>query len=384
MVVTQHHVAPVGPWRSGRRTDVDNLKVLLVVGVIVAHATMAWTANDAWVLEEPTVREPLLTLLNLAALTGVMFAIPLFLVIAGSFTPQSLARKGPRRFVIDRMIRLGVPLLFYLVVFAPIVEYVDAHENSALSEGFWSYAPQVWLHPAPGPLWFLEVLLVLSVIYTAVRVRWPAGERETSELPGRQLIAFGAAIALAAYLVRLGVAFDREVGQDLYLGGAPAWVGAFGLGVVGAERGWFDRFSPAMSRRLFRAAWSAVAATVVVVSVVAGAMGRDIDVFFGGGTWQSAALAMLQGVLVVAMSLWLIDVFRRRAAHQGRLGRELGRAAFAAYIVHQVVLVGTVLATRRIAGPPELDFLLAATAAVVGSFAIGALVTRVRGVARVV
>lgn len=55
---------------------------------------------------------------------------------------------------------------------------------------------------------------------------------------------------------------------------------------------------------------------VIVVAVTVGAMGGDIDDFFGGGTWQSLALAVLEGALVVAMPLWLFDVFRRRVNHQ--------------------------------------------------------------------
>lgn len=62
--------------------------------MIVAHVTMAWTANEAWVLDEPSVREPLLTLLNLAALVGVMFAMALSLLIAGAFTRGRWQAKG--------------------------------------------------------------------------------------------------------------------------------------------------------------------------------------------------------------------------------------------------------------------------------------------------
>jgi glucan biosynthesis protein C len=91
----------------------DNLKVCLVIAVIVGHAAMAWIGNDAaWVLEEPPVREPLLTLLSLAGVVGVMFAMATFLLVAGEFTPPSLARKGLRRYLADRTVRLGVPLVF--------------------------------------------------------------------------------------------------------------------------------------------------------------------------------------------------------------------------------------------------------------------------------
>jgi len=375
--------APVSA-KTSRFAYADNLKVLLVVGVIVAHSTMAWTENDAWVLEEPSVREPLLTLLNLVALVGVMFAMATFFLIAGTFTPGSLARKGLRRFLVDRTVRFGVPLVAYLLVLSPVVEYVDAVNNGSWDGGFWAFLPHVWRHPAPGPLWFLEVLWVFSAVYAVVRTVWPRRATGRASLPGRYLLVAGALVAVAAYLIRIGLPFAREVGQDLYLAQSPAWVAGFVLGVVGAERGWFERISPELSRRLFRVAWTSVAAVVVIVSVVVGALGDDVDVFFGGGTWQSAVLAVLQGALVVTMTVWLLDVFRRRANDQGRLLAVMGRAAFGAYLVHQAVLVGAVLATRWVGWPPELEFLAASALAVVGCFAVGALLARTPGISRIV
>ncbi len=76
---------------------------------------------------------------------------------------------------------------------------------------------------------------------------------------------------------------------------------------------------------------------------VLGAIGGDLDDIAGGGSRRSLVVAVLEGALVVAAPLWLLEVFRRRFAHQGRVARECARGAFAAFVVHQVVLVGLVL-----------------------------------------
>jgi fucose 4-O-acetylase-like acetyltransferase len=167
---------PVGAPTKPRYAYADNLKVLLVAGVIVGHVTMAWTVNEAWVLDEPPVREPLLTLLNLVALVGVLFAMAAFFLIAGAFTPRSLERKGLRRFLVDRTLRLGVPLVFYLVALAPFVEYVDS-DFAGWDQGFPAFVTYIWRHPAPGPMWFLEVLLLFSVVYAV----GPDGSPETHD-----------------------------------------------------------------------------------------------------------------------------------------------------------------------------------------------------------
>jgi glucans biosynthesis protein C len=128
--------------RRARQVWADDLKVWLVVGVITAHAVAAWTANEGWVLEEPPVREPLLTLLSLASLVGVLFGMATFFLIAGAFTPPSLTRKGTRRFVFDRLLRLGVPLLFFLVVMAPVVEFAD--DDVDWDRGFPTFVVSTW------------------------------------------------------------------------------------------------------------------------------------------------------------------------------------------------------------------------------------------------
>lgn len=105
--------AEATPAKPARYAYADSLKVVLVAGVIVGHITMSWSGIHAWVLEEPPVREPLLTVIKLAAVIGTMFAMALFFLIAGAFTPGSLDRKGLRTFVTARTLRLGPPVVFF-------------------------------------------------------------------------------------------------------------------------------------------------------------------------------------------------------------------------------------------------------------------------------
>jgi glucan biosynthesis protein C len=51
----------------------------------------------------------------------------LLFFIAGYFSPASLDRKGPSHFVRERAFRLGLPVLFYMLLLGPITEYFFAH-----------------------------------------------------------------------------------------------------------------------------------------------------------------------------------------------------------------------------------------------------------------
>jgi hypothetical protein len=138
---------------------VDNLKITVVAGVVVAHAATAYILDIDWYydIERTTSRlwEPLL---GLPVLLGAVFGLgPLFL-LGGVFAARSLARRGAGRFVRARLVRLGVPLALFVVVIDPLTDYL-----SDLPEGMgrrpWPYfAPGSEVRDA-GPLWFVAALL---------------------------------------------------------------------------------------------------------------------------------------------------------------------------------------------------------------------------------
>lgn len=43
-----------------------------------------------------------------------------FFLLAGYYTPRSFDRRGPRRYLTDRLMRLGIPLLIFLFVLYPL------------------------------------------------------------------------------------------------------------------------------------------------------------------------------------------------------------------------------------------------------------------------
>lgn len=368
---------------AARRRYADNLKVVLVAGVVVAHVTMAWTAlEDAWVFSEPPVREPLLSVLRLASIIGVLVGMPLFFLVAGIFTPASLRRKGLRRYAVDRTVRLLVPSLLYVLLVTPPVEFIDP-QNADWTQDYWAFLPHVlttW-PPAPGPTWFLGVLLLFSLVYGVVRTLRPRLPGSQTALRWWHLAVMAVAVAVTSYLLRFVVPVGEEV-WHVTLGQAPAWVAGFTVGVLGGERGWFRPVDERIARWARRAGWTAMALCVALVAAVASTAG--LDVLFGGGTWQSLVLALLEGAIVATVTVWVIDLFQRRFDHQGRVGAQMSRAAFAAFLVHTPVLIALVLAVRQVPVVPEVAYLLVASLGVVASFGVGAVLVRLPGVRRIV
>jgi peptidoglycan/LPS O-acetylase OafA/YrhL len=61
-----------------------------------------------------------------------------------------------------------------------------------------------------------------------------------------------------------------------------------------------------------------------------------------------------------------------------------GRASYATYVLHPLVLIGLSVAMRDAPWAPEVKFIVVAAAGIPASFAIGYLLTRLPGVNRVV
>jgi glucans biosynthesis protein C len=365
------------PESRQRDRSVDNLKVALVIGVIVGHTTMAWTGMGTWVFDEPMVREPLLTIASMLALLGGLFGMAMFFFIAGMYTAPSLARKGAGKFLVDRAIRLGVPMLFFMFLLSPVVEYVDP-DAAGWDQGFWAFTLHIWWPPVPGPTWFLGILLLFSAVYAVVRTMRPRQLGDDPPLRPRHLVTAALIVALSSYLVRIAIPLGDEV-WHLALAQAPAWAVGFALGVLGAERRWFKPIPPHMVAAARRAAWVAITALLLV-----GILASSLDRFSGGATWESMLAAVIEAILVVTMPLWLLSIFRRRFDRQGPLGRKMSRSAFAAYVLHQLVLVGLVLASHYTPWAPEVEYLLVSGLGVAVSFLLGWWLTRLPGVSRVV
>jgi fucose 4-O-acetylase-like acetyltransferase len=154
-----------------RMAYLDNLKILLVVGVIAMHAAITYGFDGAWYLESSDVMaSAVVDALTVLLGTGWLFGLGLFFLIAGRLSAPSLERKGARRLAADRLVRLGLPVVAYTLLISPFLEYVQYREGEGGTAALWPFVrDQVW-SLAPGPTWFLEALLVFSLGYAAWRV----------------------------------------------------------------------------------------------------------------------------------------------------------------------------------------------------------------------
>jgi hypothetical protein len=198
--------------------------------------------------------------------------------------------------------------------------------------------------------------------------------------PGQLLIA-AAVLAAASFAVRLRWPWTGDTFLTLRWQEWPQGAVLFTLGVLWGERGWLGRVPAAWSHRCGQVAAAGLAAVSLLTAATSMADG-DLARLYGGWHWQSLAFAILEGVVAVTLSLWLVGWFCRRWVQQGRLAARASRGAYAAYVLHPPVLVLASLAARPLPLPPEAKFVLVAAVGVVTAFAVGWAVTRSAFVAR--
>ena len=160
--------------------------------------------------------------------------------------------------------RLGIPLVVFIQPFADVQgRGVD-------------FAPR-W---DMGPMWFVGVLLVFSLLYAGWRALRTTTPRRT-RLRFTTVAALVGVLAATGYLWRIAV----PSGSDLlnlptpdYL---PQYAVLFGAGVLARRKGWAEQ----VTARAGRLGPGAAAVSAVLVGPV---LAASVDEVGGGGTWQSA------------------------------------------------------------------------------------------------
>ncbi|MGB8021397.1 MAG: acyltransferase, partial [Candidatus Nanopelagicales bacterium] len=356
----------------------DNLKIVLVASVILGHAFITYSELGSWAYRDPSDNDVFNLVAAVFVALGSLFAMGLFFLVAGLLTPGPVRRKGPAGFLRDRAVRLGVPFLAYALLVFPLVTWAGEREHP-----FSWYLRDQLTDPDPGPLWFVGVLLLFSLVYVAWRTVRPAPPPADPPAPdqpglGRLLVVLALAIAVGSFVLRLQFPVDSPQILSAHVWQWPQCIGLFVLGLLAAERGWLQPVAPGLRRA---GGWAAGAGALVMMASIATA--PSADPFAGGPTWQSALTSACEGAIAVGLSVWLLGVFQRRFDHAGALATALGRAAFGAYVLQAPVLVTFALLASTLSVAPEVRFLIVAPAGVAGSFALSWLLTRVPGVRRI-
>lgn len=371
-----------GPGTVGERLAyLDNLKTLLIAGIIAAHAVQGYSEFGSWTYQDvqEVTLSPVVEVISVVALMslGALFLMALFFLISGMLTEDSLARKGSHRFVTDRLLRLGVPFAIYTLVVWPVLEY--ALLEPILHRGsYWRSFTDTDPVLDNGPMWFVGVLLIFSLALVAWRRWFPPSPAPRAELGWRRLVLLALGVGVATFAIRIALPADSNQPLNLKLWAWPEYVALFGLGVLAARHRWLRPVPGELARRCG-------IATIVGIVCIAGSvlsaepLGLTEEAYFGG--WRLTALlaAMTEGFVAVCAPIWVLAFAQRHLNGSGPLRRAMARSSYLAFMLQGPVLVGLALALRPVDLSGDVKALVVASLGVVGSFALAwPIVTRTR------
>lgn len=368
---------------TGRTFFIDRLRVVLTVLVILHHTAITYGGSGGWFYRE--VHDggtPASLLLTVFCAVNQSFFMGMFFLLAGYFTPVSLARKGVRQFLQERLLRLGIPLLVFGFFLGPLaVALAGVPAGRAFGE---QGLGQLWQGRfVIGPLWFAWALLLFAVGFVAWR-RWrpePAGDPGRPVPASRAWLASALAVGAAALAVRQFVPVGESV-FGLQLGYFASYVFLFGLGCVASRHRWLERIERPQARR-----WGGVTLVSIpvlfVVAALSGALaGKPVN--FNGGLGLAAVVyAFWEPLVAWGLIASLLVVFRDRFNAPGGAWQRWSAQAYGAFIVHAPIVVGLSVALSGWVLPPLLKFVIVGAGGTVASFLVAAGSLRLPGARRV-
>ncbi len=367
---------------STRLLFVDNIRVFLTILVILHHLMITYAGTGSWIYTEGS--PDLIT----SALGGWYCAIDqaffmgLFLLISAYFVPGSYDRKGAGRFLKDRLVRLGIPLIVYSWIINPVLWYASHYQDIRVP--FWSYFPSGYFSGGEligqGPLWFVEVLLIFSLVYVLWRrfaPSRPASPNVEPRFPRNGVIVlFALLLGITTFLVRLAFIMDAYSFKPLNLQFPffAQYIALFVVGLIAYRRNWLMSLPDKTGRR-----WLIIAIVLILVyapMMLALGVATDQVSFKGGWHWQSLVFALWESVFCISMCMGLIYVFRRYLNRRGRIAGFLVPNAYTAYLIHAPVIVALAFAVRDVTLYPLLKWAAVGLVAVPLCFGLGSLIRK--------
>ncbi|MGX4688439.1 acyltransferase family protein [Streptomyces sp. JNUCC 63] len=349
---------PTEPARSvvpERRPELDAIRTLVVIGLVFFHSALVFADGDDFYVKNAETTEVVLITAGFA----VVWAMPLLFLISGLGAWHSLRRRGPDGFAKERLLRLGVPLVFATLALNPLPQWLRLRSADAgHHESYLGFLPRFYdVHLVPaefpfllqgehfetGHLWFVVLLLAFSLML-APFVRWLPREhvRRIGDRAAHAVLHRRGAVLLPALVFAAVCAF---AGMEQDYAGWHRWSYLLFF-IAGFTLAADDRFRVVMRREAWPAAWLGV-----VLFAASGPGFVLADEPMTEATVLATASRALFGAagwcLVLAIP-GLLD--RRRLRHPSaasdpaprtrrRLWRHLAAAVLPLYVLHQPVVV---------------------------------------------
>ena len=364
---------------------IDRLKVILTALVVLHHSFITYGAPGGWYYLQKSTLTAALTPMTLFVSVNQSFFMGMFFFLSAYFIGPSYDKKGPAKFLADRLIRLGLPLVFYSLIFGPVLNYLVYYFGKGHHITYVQFLSGYddWIDF--GVLWFVAALLMFTLIYVLVRITFKNLPSKPISAPNAlTIVLFAAGVGVVSFLVRLVF----PVGWVLHpVGFQPGhfsqYIALFILGLVASKNNWLNTISDKTGKWIGKFALRLLL-FFLVFFVIEKTVKMDGSWWSGGPHWQALLYAVWEQVIGFSIIVGLLSRGRRLWNEPSARISKLSRYTFAVYIFHPLVLISLSLLVSGWAIEPALKLLFVGPLAVIGSFLLGSVIVQIPGVKKII
>jgi len=385
---------------SKRLIFLDNLKIFFVVLVIFTHVMVTYGGRGSWyyyaTLNEtfPVDIVATIALYMIAGVAAIFLPsiMGLFFLMGGYFSPKSLERKGVSSFWKERILRLGIPVLLYVVLINPVFYYLLAVQgilpwSSTLTAGsfleyylsnFQSIPRFVQFITTFAITWFLVVLLIFTAVYTIwtrVASSDSVQQRIPEDLPIPSfiyLLLLAIGLGLLSFVVRIPFPIEQWP-LGLPIGYMIQYFMMFSVGVVAVRYGWINQM-----RKHHVKVWTLTILAVVMLYFtyffVFVGVDADYTLFFGGLNLEALVFALVDNIICMGMIFVLIKLFYAKFNTGGNVQRVLADNSYLVYLIHPFIVLPLSLALAPVFLSPLIKMAIVVPVSVILCYLISHMI----------
>jgi len=354
-----------------RLTFIDNLKIFLITLVILHHIVIAYGASGGFPIIEGASDAISSIILTIFTAINQSFFMSLFFLLSGYFLVGSLERKGKLKFMKGRLVKLGIPLITYPILIAPLIDYlVLTYKNKSVP--LLSLFKLNW---NIGPMWFVEALLIFSLIYMIIK---PKQTIFKNKFPtDKSIILTIITLALLTFLVRIVYPVDTYW-HVFQLGQFVNYIFAFYIGTVAFNNNWFEHLKETQSKLWKRIAIASMIFLPVMMGVGIMLTGKaDPTPYLGTFRWEALLFAFWDTFAFMSIIIALLFIFKEKYYKENKLTKFASPNYYGAYIFHTLIVVAFVLLLKNLAVPSLIKILIVSTLSIPLSFIVTNLLKKI-------
>ena len=373
-----------------RTTWIDNLRSFLTVLVVAHHSSLAYTTFAKF--DKATYIKSTAPIVDSSRWIGMdifenfndIFFMSLMFLISGLFFYRGIEKKGRKKFLADRLMRLGLPFVIVVALIMPLAYYPSfymAEERTSFAAFIHDFI--FHQHWPPGPAWFIWILLSFNLLAACIPIRFyiaaHAGLMNWKQKPFAFLAFFFLVSALAYIPISL------SVGQYTWTGVGPfvfqlnrifLYFLFFLFGSCLGASSWEDQLF-SCTKLLNKSSTFWVVLCLVCYNIIGlySLLARETNYFI---------YSLLFVGSCIASSLAFIAVFRKRINKSGKWRKSLSANAYGIYLVHYVFVTWIQFALLSIPLPVIVKFMVVFLGALLLSWLIIQQVRRTGWVNRII